>query len=93
MTLIDALECLAEHASVKHATLCIRLTTDAAVDELYRELGPTCDDAGKRIAKESCPPDWATTEEGHAYWREAVTTVAGVRVILSGPMRVGRRAA
>jgi hypothetical protein len=93
--LLDALELIGESADVKHATVCIRLATDAAVDQLYAAIGPTVDASGKRIAKESVPPEWDQTEDGAARWRTATVTVAGVRVILNGPMDVtrGRRAA
>ena len=89
--LIDALEVIAERCS--HATICLKVATAAEVDSLYAEVGPTCDDSGQRIAKESVPPEWDQTEDGAARWRTAVVTVAGVRVILNGPLVVVKRAA
>jgi hypothetical protein len=91
--ILNALESLGESADIKHATVCLRLATDRAVDELYAAIGPTVDASGKRIAKESVPPEWDQTEDGAARWRTAVVTVAGVRVILNGPLVLMRRAA
>jgi hypothetical protein len=85
VNLIDALELIAERCS--HATICLKVATAAEVDALYAEVGPTCDDSGERIAKESVPPEW-DNHEGMR-WRTAVVTVAGCRVIVNGPFEVG----
>jgi hypothetical protein len=89
--LIDALELIAERCS--HATICLKVRTAQEVDALYAEIGPTCDDSGKRIAKESVPPEW--DDQQGMRWRTAVVTVAGVRCIINGPFEVrgGRKAA
>ena len=93
MTTIDALEAIGDLPALRHATLAIRLDSDGAVDELYAALGPPVNESGVRIADKSSPPRWEELDGGGGRWREAVTTVAGVRVIISGPMQVGRRAA
>jgi hypothetical protein len=93
LTILDALELIGESTDVKHATVCLRLATQEAVDSMYAAIGPTVDASGKRIAKESVPPEWDQTEDGAARWRTAVVTVAGVRVILNGPLVIVRRAA
>jgi hypothetical protein len=93
VSILDALELIGESADVKHATVCLRLASQEAVDSLYAAIGPTVDASGKRIARESVPPEWDQTEDGAARWRTAVVTVAGVRCILNGPMIMSRRAA
>jgi hypothetical protein len=91
VTLLDALTALSAATGVKHATVALRLATDAAVDSLYDDLAQV-DDKG-RPAKGQSAPEWMRMTEGDMRWREAAVTVAGVRVIISGPFEVVRKAA
>jgi hypothetical protein len=86
--LLSAIETLAEHACIRHATVAIRVEHRDDVDLIYADLGvPT---------KGRCEaPHDDYTSDGLALERKAVTEVQGVRVIITGPFQLatGRRAA
>jgi len=92
MTLTNAIEVIGERFGVRHATLALRVESDADVTAMYESLGHRVDDTGARKEGE-VPPRWEWTTDKTARWLEAAVTVAGVRVIVSGPMVIERKAA
>jgi hypothetical protein len=79
--LLSAIETIGEEPEVKHGTLCIRLATSEAVDAFYARLGEP--EKGRFEA-----PYDDYTLDGMAWERRAVTTVAGVTVVITGPINL-----
>ena len=79
--LLSAIETLAENDNIRHATIAIRVDSDAAVDELYADLGEPVKGRFER-------PYDDLTSDGNAYERKAVTSVLGVTIVVTGPFQL-----
>ncbi len=84
--LLSAIETLAEHSCIRHATIAIRVEHPEDVDLLYADLGEPVKGRFER-------PHDDITSDGLAMERKAVTEVLGTRVVITGPFQLVRRAA
>lgn len=85
--LLAAIEAIGEHSAVKMASVVIRVRSDRDVDALYEDLGEPVDREGVER------PFVDFTSDGTGWERKAATRIAGVSVMIVGPMQVGRRVA